>query len=274
MILAGLMLAGCGGAQQLGTGPSASVPSVASGATGGGTFRTASLPEGPTYVGPIRLPISVHGTTVQLSWLGNDEASRGYELVFERYDVSNVWQFALHDVVAKPEAKEYLGTEGTYRVKVRGLFGDGFEGGYTDWQVFSTDGHNTPAPPAPVVLLPPVDPCLIADCPPPPPPPVVCEPNEHIVDGVCVHNGDGDGNGNGQGDDNGNGGGNGNTPPPPGPPAFVDVDFCHAEFHKGHGGHNPVADFYTYQDKTAHSQSELDQHIGQHANDYLGVCVQ
>ncbi len=269
VIALAVMVTACGSSNPLGTTAPSAVTSPAS-AGGSGRLSSQSVAlEDVTYVGPIRLPISVHGTTVQLSWLGNDNATRGYELEFQRYDVTNVWVPDLHDVVTKPEAKEFLTSEGTYRVRVRGLF-DVFEGGYTDYVVFSTDDHNTPAPPPPppVVIIPPPVECVL-DC-APPPPPVVCQPNEHLVDGQCVHNGDGDGNGNGQGDDHGNGGGNDN----PGPPAFVDVDFCHAEFHQGHGGKHPVPDSYTYQDKTAHSQAELDQHIGQHENDYLGACQQ
>ncbi len=224
LLAATILTVGCGGNPT--TAPTAvTVPgSVNAQAQGGDYARFGTLSEcsTTTYVGPIRLPISVHGTTAQLSWLGSDDAIRGYELAFERYDVTNVWVFAMRDVVTKPEAKEFLSTEGTYRVRVRGLFCNDGIGGWTDWVVFSTDDHNTPAP---VVVIPPIDPPPPVDPPivvppivtppPPPPPPVVCQPNEHLVDGQCVHNGDGDGNGNGQGDDNGNGGGNGNGNGPP-----------------------------------------------------------
>jgi hypothetical protein len=214
----------------------------------------------------------VHGTTVNFSWLGNDYATRGYEVQFEIYSASNQWLPALTRVVTSPEIEQFLRTEATYRVRVRGLFCGDAIGPFTDWVVFSTDDTEDHHTPPPAIVPPPICPTSIGGC-FPPPPPVVCEPNEHLVDGECVHNGDGDGNGNGQGDDHG--GGNDNPPPPP-PPVFEDTVFCHAEFHAGHPahGHSPAEDpYYTYQTKTAHSQQELDQHIGIHDHDYLGACT-
>lgn len=241
---------------------------------GGGKFSTLnSDPCGDvTYVGPIRLPISVHGTTVYLSWLGADGATRGYELEFERYDVTNVWMFAMHDVVTSPEVKEFLHTEGTYRVRVRGLFCNDQVGGWTDWQVFSTDDteDHTVVPP-PVFC-----PSSVNGCYPPPPPPPMCAENEHMVDGHCVHNGDGDGDGDGQGDDHGGGhdgdddhhdGDGGHHDPPP-PPPFESYLLCHVEYHKAHG-HTPAS--YSEQQKTIHSQGEANGHAN-HEFDYVGSC--
>jgi hypothetical protein len=90
----------------------------------------------------------VHGTTITMSWLGSDDAARGYELEFQRSDASNGWIFAMHDTVVKPEATEFLKTGGTYRVHVRGLFCNDGIGPWTDWVVFSTDSEDqdTPAP--------------------------------------------------------------------------------------------------------------------------------
>lgn len=139
-----------------------------------GKFKTRnSDPCGDvTYVGPIR-PISVHGSTANISWLGNDGATRGYEVQFERLDVSNVWLFADSTVVNPPEIERHFRTEGTYRVRVRGLFCNDQVGGFTDWVVFSTDGEpDAPAPP-PICLTsvdgcyPPPPQCLV-ECPPPP----------------------------------------------------------------------------------------------------------
>jgi hypothetical protein len=232
------------------SGPSAvAVPTAPVGA--GGKFSTQAVSCDTTYVGPIRLPISVHGTTVQLSWLGADNDVRGYELEFQRYDVTNVWQFALHDVVTKPEAKEFLQSEGTYRVRVRGLFCGDSVGGFTDWVVFSTDDHNTPS--LPIITTPPICPSSVEGCYPPPclidcgpVDPPTCGENEHLSDGQCVPNG---------------GGGDDDNPPP-----FVDVVFCHVEFHEHPHPH------FTSQTKTAHSQGELDAHVGHHPFDHLGSC--
>lgn len=222
-----------------------------------------------TYVGPIRLPISVHGTTVYLSWLGNDNATRGYELEFQRYDVSNTWLFAMHDVVTSPEAKEHLRTEGTYRVRVRGLF-CGADGPFTDWQVFSTDDtEDHSITPPPIIIPPPpviIPPCL-EDCDNDPPPPPSCQPNEHLVDGNCVHNGDGDGNGNGQGDDHGHGGGNNNPPPPP--PVDPPTLFCHVTTHTEGRDHHIVFD---YHELTLPLSAIYNGHIPQHQYDTLGAC--
>lgn len=185
-------------------------------------ISTPSCISGVTYVGPIRIPLSVHGTTVTLSWLGNDGAIRGYELEFQRLDVTNTWLPALHDVVTVPQAEEFLHSEGTYRVRVRGLFCADFAGGFTDWVVFSTDGSDEGSSVAPPSLPPP---CLI-DCEPPPPPPPgddeggddnqggggdhnQCD-NGHnhshsIFDLIFDHNNDGHGDC-GQGNDNHHGG--------------------------------------------------------------------
>lgn len=177
-----------------------------------------------TYVGPVRQPISVHGTTAFITWLGNDGATRGYELQFERYDVSNVWMFAMRDVVTAPEAKEHFRTEGTYRVRVRGLFCNGQEGPFTDWVVFSTE--STENHDAPVVVIPPPPPGDDIPPPPPPPPPTDDGNNGHGNDDDH-HDDSNPGNGNppidppGQGGDNSchltttAKGGHGNPPPPP-----------------------------------------------------------
>jgi len=196
----------------------------------------------PTYVGPIRLPISVHGTGFDLSWLGNDGATRGYQLEVERYDVTNVWVFAFTDISLLPEYSGHVRTHGTYRVRVRGLFCNDQVGGFTDWQVFSTDGEpdNTPGPP-------PLCPTSVNGCYPPPP--------QCLVDCGGDDDDDDDGDHGGGGDDHG-------------PPPFVDVVFCHVEVHH----HRHGEDTFTYQTKTAHNQHELDQHIGNHDNDYLGAC--
>lgn len=200
---------------------------------------------GVTYVGPIRQPISVHGTTVILSWLGSDCASRGYELEFERYTVANVWAFALRDIVTSPEAKEHLGTESTYRVRVRGLFTNDQVGGFTDWVVFSTDDSEDHTPSLPVIVI-------------PPPPPGGggdhgghCE-GDHNNDG---HNDCGD-NGNppdnpgppenpGGGNDNGNGNDNPGPPIDPpgnpgggGPPVCVLTPTAHGDHPAPGGDHN------------------------------------
>ncbi len=228
-----------------GTAPSAVVPPSA-GMSGGKVRKsseTACL--GTTYVGPIRLPISVHETTATLSWLGADDgvgydASRGYGLEFERYDVTNVWLFAKRDVVTSPEVQEFLTTEGRYRVRVRGLFCDNQNGPWTEWVVFSTDDSETHQPPNPVVVIvppvvPPVDPPVVISppvgclaCPPPvvppvvvppvdppspPAPPVVCPNGDHNNDGHCDSGNPPTDSGNGNGNGGGNGGGNGNPPP-------------------------------------------------------------
>ena len=155
LFAATVMAAGCGDSPSSMTGPTAQgisgVPSsTISDPMAGGRFSLREC-SGTTFVGPIRLPISVRGTTIDMSWLGSDDAARGYELEFERSDASNGWMFAMHDTVAKPEAKEFLKTGGTYRVHVRGLFCNGGIGPWTDWVVFSTDSEDQdiPAPATP-----------------------------------------------------------------------------------------------------------------------------
>jgi hypothetical protein len=138
------------------TGPTAQgISGVPSSTISDSTGGRLSLREcsGTTFVGPIRLPISVHGTTITMSWLGSDDAVRGYELEFQRSDASNGFIFAMHDTVVKPEATEFLKTGGTYRVHVRGLFCNNGIGPWTDWVVFSTDSEDqdTPASPATTV---------------------------------------------------------------------------------------------------------------------------
>src|SRR6185369_16836401 len=105
------MAAGCGDSPSSMTGPTAQgisgVPSSTISDSTGGRFSLREC-SGTTFVGPIRLPISVHGTTITMSWLGSDDAARGYELEFQRSDASNGWIFAMHDTVVKPEATEFL----------------------------------------------------------------------------------------------------------------------------------------------------------------------
>jgi len=207
LIAAALLTVGCGESQSI-TSPSGVTPSHGSGTLSAQSVEASSSPRFSTltecstitYVGPIRLPISVHGTTAFLSWLGSDDAIRGYYVEFERYDVTNVWVPAMHDTVVKPEAKEFLRTEGTYRVRVRGLFCNDGVGPFTDWVVFSTDDTEDHSVTPPVII---------------PPPP----PGDH--GGHC----DGDHNDDGHNDcgDNGNppdnpGGGNDNPGPPNDPP--------------------------------------------------------
>ena len=147
------MAAGCGDSPSSMTGPTAEgisgVPSATvSAPTAGGRLSLREC-SGTTFVGPIRLPISVRGTTIDMSWVGSDDAVRGYELEFQRSDASNGWVFAMHDTVVKPEAKEFLKTGGTYRVQVRGLFCNGGIGPWTDLVVFSTDPEDQDTSPAP-----------------------------------------------------------------------------------------------------------------------------
>lgn len=253
VLIAGLSAA-CGGTENL-NGPStvqapATVNANDGGAAAGGTFRPLAECSGVTYVGPIRQPISVQGTTVNISWLGSDDVTRGYRWETQRYDVTNVWVPAKTGTATAPEVEIFFRTEGTYRFRVRGLFCNDGTGSFTDWVVFSTgdtEDHSVVTPP--VV--------------PPPPPPNDPPPTD---DGNNGHGNDDD-----HDDDDSNpgpGGGDHGGPPP----VFEDTVFCHAEFHKGHGGQHPVPDSYTYQTKTAHSQQELDQHISQHEHDYLGAC--
>jgi hypothetical protein len=140
LFAATLVAAGCGNSP---TGPTAAgiggvSSSNISDPTAGGRFSTREC-SGTASVGPIRIPISVHDTTATVSWLGSDDAVRGYELEFQRSDPSNGWIFAKHDAVVRPEATEFLETDGTYRVHVRGLFCNGGNGPWTDWVEFSTD---------------------------------------------------------------------------------------------------------------------------------------
>jgi hypothetical protein len=156
LFAATVMAAGCGDSPSSMTGPTAQgISGVPSSTISDSTGGRLSLREcsGTTFVGPIRLPISVHGTTITMSWLGSDDAVRGYELEFQRSDASNGFIFAMHDTVVKPEATEFLKTGGTYRVHVRGLFCNNGIGPWTDWVVFSTDSEDqdTPASPATTV---------------------------------------------------------------------------------------------------------------------------
>jgi hypothetical protein len=164
----------------------------------------------PTYVGPIRLPISVHGTGFDLSWLGNDGATRGYQLEIERYDVTNVWVFAFTDIAILPEYSGHVRTHGTYRVRVRGLFCNDQVGGFTDWVVFSTDGEpdNTPGPP-PIICL-----TSVYGCGNPPPPPCLIDCGGDEGDHDNGHGNDDDGDD----EDNPGNGGPHNAPPPIDPP--------------------------------------------------------
>jgi hypothetical protein len=112
LLAATVMAAGCGNSPSTMTGPTAQglsgVPnSTISDPMAGGRFSLREC-SGTTFVGPIRLPISVHGTTITMSWLGSDDAVRGYELEFQRSDASNGFIFAMHDTVVKPEATEFL----------------------------------------------------------------------------------------------------------------------------------------------------------------------
>jgi hypothetical protein len=206
IVAASLLTVACGD-NPIGQAPSSVQPSGAlptpytASVQPGGKLGARSECAGVTYVGPIRQPISVHGTGVDISWLGNDDAIRGYQLEFQRYDVTNVWVPAFETAVISPEYSGAVRTHGTYRVRVRGLFCNDGTGPWTDYVVFSTDGEPSPSVDLPVIV------------PPPPPPPPPGDDNGHHGDG---NNGNGNGNGGGNGTGNE---GNGQGPQdPPGPP--------------------------------------------------------
>ena len=164
-----LAVAACGDSPVAPSKTSTTIPSLSS-ATGAGRFHMMEECSGTTYVGPVRLPISVHGNGFDLSWLGSDDAIRGYQLEFERYDVTNVWVYAFSDSVVSPEYSGYVRTHGTYRVRVRGLFCNDGTGPWTDWQIFSTD-EETVNDLAPIVTLTPIPNPLPGPAPTPTPTP-------------------------------------------------------------------------------------------------------
>lgn len=238
---AAAMTTACGGSDPTATAPSVLPQSLSSSGERLSTRDFVQLQCGDvTYVGPIRLPISVHGTTVDLSWLGNDNATRGYEVQFEILNATNQWLPALTRIVTSPEIDQFLSTEATYRVRVRGLFCGDAIGPFTDWQIFSTDGAGGDAP---IIVPPPICPTSVEGCYPPPPPP--------------------------PGDDDDNDDDHGHHDD--GPPPFEQYQLCHVEFHPGHGGKHPVPDSYTEQQKTIHSQGEANGHAN-HEFDYIGTC--
>ena len=275
LMLAAVLLTGCGDSplQSMGSGPSTVTAPTTSGVAG--TFKPQyvqgvnSCPDGE-LVRNIRVSVNRGGTAL-IQW---DEVAsiREYVVRIARYQTGVT---EVTNSVKQSFLKVHM-SDSTYIVYVKTQNDCGGFGPEGEGVVFSIDGPDAPVIVPPVIIIPPVD----------PPPPVVCENGDHNNDGHCDSGDNGNppenpGDGNGGGNGNGGGGGNpgnGGDPqgPPvnPGPPAFVDVALCHAEFHAGHGGEHPVASYYTYQDKTAHSQAELDQHIGQHENDYLGACQQ
>ena len=256
-VLAAVLMAGCGDSplQSMGSSPSSVTAPANSGVAG--AFKPQyvqgvnSCPDGE-LVRNIRVNVSQGGTAL-IQW--DDVASvREYVVRVARYQTGVT---EVTDSVKRTVVQVHL-SDSTYIVYVRTQNDCGGFGPEGEGVVFSIDG-----PDAPVVVPPVIE------------PPVVCENGDHNNDGHCDSGNPPENPGNGNGGGNpGNGGDPQGPPVNPGPPAFVDVALCHAEFHAGHGGENPVASYYTYQDKTAHSQAELDQHIGQHEHDYLGACQQ